>query len=485
MRDSFWNKRIPTLFGLILLLIGVGATTYLTQTGVIFNSHASPGHTPQNIRITNMTDTSFTVSYTTSDKVPAVISYAKDKNLSQTAIDDRNQQIDSLTAYRSHHITLKNLSPGTKYYFSITSGPDTFLNNGNLFEATTPQRISSQPTNQQPIAGRVITSNGKDLDDAIVYVKTDTSQTISVLVKGGKYLAPLNSLRTEDLTSYINLAPDALVKLLVVNGLSQSNIVVLAKQISPVPTITLSQDYDFTSSVAPVASSSAQIGFPSFTATSSGGGNDPSISSPKNNESFTDQRPVFRGTAQPNTNVTITIHSDDAIEEKVTTDGRGNWSFRPSKKLSPGKHTITITTRDKFGILKTITQSFIINASGSQVDQSATGSASPIAQISPTSTPTPTPTSTPTATPTIAPTQPIGTSSGAILLPTPTPTIIAPTAGPEKGGAVAGAESTLIPTQGKIESPGSSSSTVIGLGAIITTAAGVLLFLLARGKTSV
>lgn len=280
MRDSIWNVRMPTVFGLLLLLVGVAVTSYLTQTGVIFTSRASAAHTPENIRITNVSSDSFTISYTTAEKNTGVISYGKDKNLTQTANDDRNGQADPLTPHLVHHVTLRNLSPSTKYYFSITSGPDTFLKNGELFEATTASSISTNPTKQQPITGKILTPDGKETDEAIVYLTTDGAQMISTLVKNGKYTVALNTMRTTDLSRYITLNDTSLIKILAVGSSTQSNATINTKQATSMPTITLSQDYDFTASSSPVASSSAQIGFPALTADSTSN-IDPTIVTPK------------------------------------------------------------------------------------------------------------------------------------------------------------------------------------------------------------
>jgi len=105
---------------------------------------------------------------------------------------------------------------------------------------------------------------------------------------------------------------------------------------------------------------------------------------------------LFSGTALPNGTVKITIHSDEGIEVTVTADGLGNWTYRPERELSPGEHTITISTKDSAGTTRFITRAFSIFEEGSQVTEAATPSATPT--FSPTVTPVPTivPTNTPT-----------------------------------------------------------------------------------------
>ena len=146
-------------------------------------------------------------------------------------------------------------------------------------------------------------------------------------------------------------------------------------------------------------------------------------------------------------------------------DNNGRWTYRPKTPLSPGLHTITITTKDRFGILRSITQSFTVFASGTQVVQSATPSATPTITSTPTQTPTVVPTiiSTPTPTPTI------------LVTPTPIITVI-PTAIP-----------TPIITRPPVSpppAPGSSTLMITGIIGTLTIIVGMLLFLASRGNIS-
>ncbi|MEK7565500.1 MAG: hypothetical protein AAB506_00445, partial [Patescibacteria group bacterium] len=59
------NKKIPTLFGIFLLLLAVGATVFGVTTVRRYLAQASPQIIPKDVRITNITDSSFTVSYIT------------------------------------------------------------------------------------------------------------------------------------------------------------------------------------------------------------------------------------------------------------------------------------------------------------------------------------------------------------------------------------------------------------------------------------
>lgn len=412
MKNSIWNKRIPTLIGLLVIVIGIGTTTFLVQRRVIFTGFAGPSNSPKNIRITNVSDTSFTVSFLTDAAVLGSINFDKDRNLGQTALDEREQK-SSLTPHTVHSISVKNLTPNTSYYFSITSGQDTFLQNGAAFSITTGPNIASLSSLQKKVSGKVQLPDGDPPKEAIVYLTAGNSQAISTLTKeDGSYEIPLNLLRVSDLSSYVTLKENSIIKMLIVSADLSSNIE-LSNSSTEVPTIILSYDYDFTL-VSPPATPSSSTVFSALPVLAKTTSKSPEILIPKKDQGFSDQQPKFEGVALPNSTVSITIRSTENIQAQVETDGFGNWSYRPDTPLSPGTHTISITTRDALGILRTIIQSFVVYASGTQVAQSATPSATPAFSPSPTQTPTATPT------PTIMPTEPPVSSA------TPTPTLPAP-----------------------------------------------------------
>lgn len=467
MNNSIWNKRIPTLLGLVMIIIGIAVTSVLVQTGVITVQQAAPGEVPENVRITNITANSFTVSYTTQAKVLGSLAYGTTSDFGSVGFDDRDQKTTTTGEYTLHYITVKNLKPETLYFFSITSGKDTYTHNDVPFQVSTGPLIVTDPPKQLPTSGKVLLADGTTPKEAIIYISTPGSQTLSALSQeDGSYILPLNGLRTQELTAYQVLSPDQKLQQLIVGPQQvKSNVVVLASQLNPVPAITLSQDYDFTAQTTPLASPSAQTSFPSFTTTLSTKAK-AQILTPKNDQGFTDDQPVFKGTALPGEDVQITVHSEQVIKTTVTANKSGSWTYRPDENLEPGEHTITIVTRSASGILQTIQKSFTVYAAGSQVAQSATPSA----------TMTPRPTRVPTPTKAIIPTAtPIPTEAP---LPTPTTIVMAVTTAPTP---------TSIPTTkgGTKLEPGSESTTFLGIAAILTTSLGVILFLYTKRSTLV
>lgn len=468
MNRSLWNKRIPTILGFILLGVGLFSLNWLINSGALFLTKAAPEYAPEDIRITNLSDTSFTVSYVTKEPVIGTLSYGENTSLGKVAFDDRDQQSGTPQPYITHHITVRNLSPNTKYYFTITSADKTFLDKDMPFIVQTLSPLSDNPPPQPPIVGKVVYPDGTSDNNILIFLVSENAQVISTLTKkDGTFVLPLNAIRTKDYTSYLQLKDDSVIKLLVKSSNYESRVSLLASQINPVPQITLSNTYDFTTSFEPLsdnlssesASQTIKESFPSFTATEALP-TEPRILVPKNQEAFSDQQPKFEGTAPPGSEVEIEINSQTAIKTTIKADTRGVWSFRPQQKLAPGEHTITIKTKDENGILRIIKRSFTVYAQGSQFTEPSVSPQEPTP--TPTNTPTPTPTQQPTPTNTPLPT--VESTPASI-----TPTIdLSPTP-------------TLPPPQ---ESPGSSLMVFSGIITTLMAGIGLLLFVLSRGKAS-
>ncbi len=459
---NFWDKKIPTLLGIFLIAVAVGLTSYLAQIGVLPFLNAAPSETPTDIRITNISDFAFTVTYKTADSVIGTISYGTDKKLGQIALDDRDQKSGNPQNYNLHSITVRQLSASTTYYFSILSGKTTFLNNNQDFTVTTGPKVNRTPSDVPPVSGKIILPTGEIPTESLVFVKTAASQLLSTLTNSaGIYILPINTLRTSDLTDYAAITSGTAFYILANDNTYSSTALWSGDTSSPVPLLTLGNNYDFTASSTAIASTAAlPIGFPQFNLDTSLNAT-PLVESPTDNESFSDQQPLFAGKALPNSTVEITIHSDQAIKTQVTSDKNGNWIYRPTTPLSPGQHTLTITTTNQNGILQTIEKTFTIFSSGTQVAQAATPSATPTSKPTPTLIPTVTvaPTNTPTLT----------------SVPTPTLTLIPTTTNNTISSPTPTVATKLPPT-------GNNSSITIGIIGLLGTLAGIALFLASKGS---
>lgn len=438
MRQTFWEKRIPTLLGLFIITLAIGVTSYLVGQNTFLTGHASPTTNPQNIRVTNISDTSVTVSYTTEGAVLGTLNFGKDTNLGQTVIDEKDK--DQIKEHKIHSFLINNLSPTTRYFFSITSGQDSFLNNGVPYEVTTGPAISSAG-NVGFIVGKVVAPDGKNPNEAEVFATSDGVSPLSTTVKSdGTYTISLETLRKEDLSSYINLKGSAVIRLLVVSDSGSSTVSIQARGINNVPPIVLTQNYDFgQGDQLTTPSPSPSENFPKVAQGKAG--DNPKILTPSDSQTFKDQQPKFAGTGIPNDKVKIIIQSE-IIQAETTVNSSGDWTFQPSTPLPPGQHTITIIAKDALGIFRTVTKTFTVQAAE--------------AALVPTSSPTPTPTPSPSASPSASPSGSPSPTPIASALPTPSPSpivIASPTPNP----------SVQLPATGT----GDISTGVLGIAAAI------------------
>jgi hypothetical protein len=453
-RNTIWEKRLPAFSGIFVLLFAIGITVLLSRNTALFVTKATVGSVPKDIQVSNISDTSFTVSYTTDQTATGVVAYGTAQSLGDVALDERDQQTGKPTEYRVHFITIKNLSPASKYYYTITSGTQTVTNGDAPYEVTTAAADAKQPAEQTTLTGIVALDNGTFPTEGIVSVSTNTSQVLAALISpDGTYKLPLTPLRSKDVSTYLALMPNDKLNLKINSSDLQSAATLLYSQAANVPRMVLSKTYDFTLNPDPltslVATDSAQIatksaGFPVFDQIAPVTA--PEITSPTNAQQLKDQQPLFKGRALPSADIEITINSSKEITAKLQSDSNGVWEFRPPIALDPGKHTISIKSLDASGIMQTVTNSFTVYAAGSQFVEP---SISPV-EVSPTIPITPTLVALPSPTITPSPTE--------VATPSASPTLI------------------VQPTRGTLD-PTGSSSVVIGIvGAVLAVGIGALLF---------
>jgi len=450
VKNQLLNKRIPTILGIILVLLCIPLTTFIVKNQIIFINRASNSQEPQNVKMTNISNEAFTITYVTSGLATGSISYGRDKKLEDSGLEDVDKEKGSFSPKKVHSISVKKLIPDTKYYLTIISGSETFLDNGVPFEGTTGPNISSPSAKKQEIKGKIILPDGSTPSEALVYLSTNNSQLLSsTTAKDGTFTFSLEELRTEDLSSYFNISENTVFNIIATNGSLMSTASASLSQNDSVPTITLSNNYDFIQEISPTASKSAKSSSDSFPSVAPPKDYiKPQIINPKDNQSINNQKPQFRGTSLPNEKVEIIIHSSQELTTQVTADNNGNWTYQPSNNLSPGEHTITIKTRDSSGILKTITQSFTVFAA-----------TVPGVSVTPSVTPIPTLKIIPTLSP--------------ILAVTPSPTIVTliplSTATPVPSSVIA-----PIKSKGGLPPTGNSSVMLI-VGGVITVFVGLAL----------
>lgn len=377
------TRRFPTILGLLLLIVAVVGGWWFITT----QKPTVAGNTvPRKVRITNVTDSKFSVSWTTPGAQAGSVEYGPvGAKLTEVAKDDRDTGGAGGT-YLSHHVTITGLQPGTQYAFRILSGsaPARYDNNGSPYSITTGPTIAETPP-AKSLYGEV-SGTGASAAGTLVYLTLPGAEPVSTLVtSSNNYSFSLSTIRTDDLTAYIQYDTQATVaNITLENGTTETTVVVTTANAQPVPKILLGQNADYRSQVPPIAqveplpAASAEASTTASTAPSAttpgifnveplagSSQNAPSevtlINPSTDGETVATTKPEIRGTGPSSTTLSITIHSTSATTGSVTVNADGTWSWTPTTALSPGQHTLTIAYKDAAGVAKTITRTFTVS----------------------------------------------------------------------------------------------------------------------------
>jgi hypothetical protein len=362
------EKSIPTIIGLILLLITLffGIKLVTRQTNI--SSQASGSCQPINLQITNITNNSASISFTTSDNCLSTIS------LSGRTIKNNKDK------GKIHYFEIGSLKESQVYTFFVISDGEKYSSDNYNFK--TAQKPSGQIPDSNLAWGRVYNPDQTPATEAIVYFSVLGASPLSALVTStGDWHIALATSFNESLTNYFSSSSDLEENIVVINyDQTQTQIVSSTNHNNPVPDIIIGQNnFSIPSPVIELPQASLLDNEYNFS-------NDVSltISNPDDNETLSTKRPEFFGTAQPGAELKIEVHSSPAIDSSVSTDKEGNWDWSPSQDLTPGEHTITVTDKDN----NTISKKFIVLAAESNTSFIASSSATPTQKPTPTSIPT-------------------------------------------------------------------------------------------------
>lgn len=396
----------PTALGLFILLVAVGVGVYLVQTRTSLDSGAEGEGSPQQVRITNITEAGFSVSWLTDKEASGRINLGTEpKSLKQQVLDEKDKLTGDIGKYEAHYVTVKELKPSTKYYFKILSNNKQYDNNGKLFELTTGTILGTPPA-ADPVYGKILTPSGTAAEGTIVYLNVAGGTALSALAKNnGNWALSLSTARTADLGSYLSYDSQATIVNIQVQGgkLGTAEAVTTTSNDSPVPDITLGQTYDFRTMAGAqqtlVAENAPEegmttgggetSGFELGPITDPGEAASPSGEVSLDNPSFNGEvinatQPAFIGTGPPGTVLSIEINSETQYTGSATIDENGEWEFSPPEGLEPGEHTVTIAYIDSTGEEQTVTRNFVIAAAGESDEPAITATPSGEIEASPT-----------------------------------------------------------------------------------------------------
>ncbi|OGG11628.1 hypothetical protein A2Z00_01025 [Candidatus Gottesmanbacteria bacterium RBG_13_45_10] len=415
--------KFPTIIGLLLVVLVVGSVVFFVERVLRSPSTASGSQEPNAVRSTNITDTSFTVSWTTQLPATGTILVSTPKKNNEIYYDERDTVEKTLGSYTTHSIIVRNTSPDTTHSVVILSNGQKYLDNGTPYLVHTATTLTPISGGLEPSYGTVKTADNQPAMGAIVYVTVQGGQTLSSLVKSsGLWLIPLSLLRTEDLMSYLPTVDRMNEDILIVYNGDEATATTDTLNDSPVPDMYIGKAYDFRKQQAkttgkdtlairlPTQNTTPTLGTGAVLGQTTRRTFSVSLISPAQDAALTTSLPFIQGTGIPSKFVGIMLGITNPTNGSTQVGPDGVWNFTPLKPLGPGKQSVTISTVDNVGKPVAITHTFKVLKSGSQVLGDATPSATPVV------TETPTPIEVPTSTLAGVPVPNTGSQLPTILL---------------------------------------------------------------------
>lgn len=483
------KKRIPTIVGLLVLLGALvsGLLFFGDGTGV-FAPRATAETTPKNIRITNLTDSGFTVTFFTEKATSGFVKYGTDPaKLNSQISDDRDQLSGTVEDYNLHHITVRGLESARDYFFILgTDSKTEYDNEGEPFSIKIPAKISSQMPPAITVYGSISREGGTPAEGSVVYLSSEKMGDLSALVKGsGSWAVPLSQSLNKEGTDYAGLEEVDLLDLLVQGEKITDKIKyqTTVADAQPVEELTFGQVYEQVSQddteteeieqATDEASQEAQLTeseqedqeeatisgrlmellddadpLPTESTASSELILGENLTAPR----VTNSTPEIIGAAKPNVEVKISVHSETNYETTLTTDEDGSFKLSLEElglELEPGEHTVTYSYLDPdSGEEVIVTETFLVE-DPDRVLLAQVSSPSPTVAV--TSSPTPSPTS-----------QPYGSGSPYPMnVPTPTPTLPVATTSTTATESTSATRKQPVGTDSSLTKAGSIGATLL------------------------
>ena len=383
---------LPTLLGLFIALGGLVAGIWLVRGQLRGSLQASPEESPQKVTVTNVGDTTATISWITDKAVSGYIKFGEQgRALNSSVSDQRDQRKGEVENYFTHYMQIQGLKPQTKYQFKIGTGKGVYNYDGKPYEFSTAGVLSTEPA-ADVAYGQAVTSNGEAAEGAIIYLQIPGAVTQSTIVKAsGAWVIPLSKTRAatlEDIAPY-DISTTQLELRVEAGPMGSARMSLTTDKDSPAPQLVISSDETETAVQTPATpGSEKKTSKLSISEEEQEDENSPiKVVSPKSGEKVNTLRPEIMGKAPAGAEITIEIHSEAVIVGATTADDNGDFVFSVPEDLPPGPHTLTITSLIN-GVTSRITKTFTVYAVGESLIPAY--SSTPSATLAITRTPSPT-----------------------------------------------------------------------------------------------
>jgi hypothetical protein len=364
------RNKLPTILGIVVLLLGTFFGVFLINSRQIFRLGAEGETSPKDIRVSNVTDTSLTISWVTDvESAGFVVWGASDSTVNSV---EKESDLKSFT----HSVTIDALKPETRYFYKINSDGALVDNKGIPWQTATGASLGLNK-NSLLISGSVLTATGQPVKKSLVYANIGGYLFSTLSSDTGNYVFQLASTRSSNLSSYLQVSESQTpVEIFVQAGaLGISSAQIFPQSAKPAPPLILGQTHDFRSLPASKSDGvpTASVDLPTDSEADSKFSVPDDINKPTSSavvtlenidegESVTSTQPEFFGDGPTGTTLTIKVESENPITEEVKVASNGSWKWTPPEGLAAGVHKITITWKDINGITRSLTRNFVVQA---------------------------------------------------------------------------------------------------------------------------
>lgn len=356
--------KLPTVIGflLVIFITVVFSRFFLGLAG----SSKALLKVAKRVEITNLSPGQASIFWQTDKTESGWVAYGEvEGNENKIVLDEKdlNNIGQKKGLYKIHLATLKELTPGKKYFFKMVSDNNQIIvqPNGSSFSFITPQNNLNSLQNISPAFGKILQSNSVDpLINSYILLSITGGYSLLTQIKSegdGSWLIPLNQIYSKDSQNILTIAPkDKIIIEIITSEGEVSTITTVKSKISPLPQTTVflkNKNFSFIEEEN-VLSASTDL----TTSTN----NEIDIKYPEEGKLIPGKIPLIKGVGLPKTVMEITVNSKKTYSAVTTSDVNGNWSYLLPEDLELGPHTIVIKTKDKEGRDVTIKRNFTIIA---------------------------------------------------------------------------------------------------------------------------
>ena len=225
--------KLPTFMGLLVLIVGIASGIFLINSSKLFKLGAQDEAAPKNVRITNITGSSVTITWTTDIEAKGFVKWGESRSvLSQVTLDELGET--SIV----HSATLTPIKPSTEVFFKINSQGADWDNDGIVWQTKTLNQslLGDQSMNA---TGSVVNQTGEPPTAALVFINVNGTTLSSPTSVNGSWIVPLsNYVEVDPVNTPLEISVNA-------GNEGSATAVIYPLAAKNTPLIVLGKTYDF------------------------------------------------------------------------------------------------------------------------------------------------------------------------------------------------------------------------------------------------